>query len=62
MVAWQDLYVSENEGHSTERKIFGQCELVECLEGVMQLKSPHLPRVQSRAKNQEKLLHLSRDF
>lgn len=63
MVAWQDLHVSGSEGHSNERKILGQCELMECLESVMQPKNPHLPRVQSRGKqNQEILLHLSRDL
>lgn len=39
VMAWQDLYVSGNEGHRDEKKNLGQCELVGCQEGAMQLKS-----------------------
>ena len=38
-MAWQGLYVSEDEGHRDEKKNLGQCELVGCQEGAMQLKS-----------------------
>lgn len=50
MMAWQDLCVSGDEGHSNKTKILGQCELLECLQGVMQQKSSLVPRVQSREK------------
>lgn len=39
VMAWQDLYVSENEGHRDERKNLGRCEMMGCQESVMQLKS-----------------------
>lgn len=37
-MAWQDLCVSENEGHRDEKRNLGQCELVGCQEGAMQPK------------------------
>lgn len=70
-MAWQDLYVSGNEGHRHEKQNLGQCELVGCQEGAMQLKSwlaaeahvcPECRAGILRGRKQEKLLHLSRDF
>lgn len=73
VMAWQDLYVSGNEGHRDEKKNLGQCELVGCQEGAMQLKSwlaaeAHVclecraGTLLGKKKTQEKLLHLSGDF
>jgi len=70
-MAWQVLYVSENEGHRDEKKNLGQCKPVGCQEGAMQLESwlaaevhfcPECRTGTLLGKKQEKLLHLSKDF